>query len=308
MIADKNEIIKKYQLHETDVGATAAEDGSVTFDAYVVANYATCPMRPVPALAEPCAGMTTDTAYSRTYETVDLTLVAGEPPAAAAAPYHRLRVLFGLDPPGPDDGDVAAARAAGILAAFDELATLDAIDLLPAAEPDDPATRYPALETQGVLLARVPGITLAPGGDDGTGWTVTATGTVDYTGRRTLVATQALQELLCGSSSAAGPTFDPTQTAIDSGAGTVTLVATGALEPTTLTAGAFTISSFAAGWTEQAVTGVNVDGETIRITTTVPAGQTIRIVARGTGATPILAADDLTPLGGGVDFVQMKGS
>ncbi|HZQ81914.1 MAG TPA: hypothetical protein VFB25_08065 [Gaiellaceae bacterium] len=308
-----------YQQHEADVDATAGEGGAVTFDAYVVANYATCPMRPVPALAEPCAGMTTNTAYSRTYETVDLTLVSGEPPQPVAPPYHRLRVLLGLDAPGGEDDDVVATRAsalaaadpaAALLAAFDSLAALDAIDLQPAAELDEPATRYPALETEGVLLARIPGITLAPGGTDGTGWTLTGAGAVDYTGRRTLVATETLQELLCGASRIAGPTFDPAQTVIDSGSGKITLVATAALEPATVTKQAFTVSSFDGGWTQQNVTAASLDaGTTVTVTAgTVPAGQTIRIVASGTGPTPILAADDLTPLGGGVDFVQMKGS
>lgn len=308
-----------YQQHEADVGATPAEDGSVTFDAYVLASYATCPMRPVPALAEPCAGMTTDTAYSRTYETVDLTLVPGDPPPPAAPPYHRLRVLFGLDAAGSDDDDVVAARSAALaaadptaalLASFDTFAALDAIDLQPAAEPDEPATRYPVLESTGVVLARVPAITLAPGGTDGTGWSLTSTGAVDYTVRRTLVATQAIQELLCGSEDAAGPTFDPAQATLDSGAGTITLVATAPLEPTTVKQGAFSVSSFDAGWTVQVVNNVALDaaGTTVTITmAALPAGQTIRVVAAGTGPTPILGAD-LTPLGGGVDFVLMKGS
>jgi hypothetical protein len=46
----------------------------------------------------------------------------------------------------------------------------------------------------------------------------------------------------------------------------------------------------------------------------IPAADThLRVIARGTGATPLLAADDLSPLGApgvggaddGVDFVQM---
>src|SRR5205823_883036 len=157
---------------------------SVKFDAYVVAHYATCPMRPVPALAEPCSGMTSETAYSRTYETVDIRLVPGAPPEPRAPGYHRLRVLFGVEPPTlPADQDAlharnvaleAADRPAAFLAALRELAVLDTIDLKPEQVADEPATRYPAPEDEGVLLALVTGIRLDPGGTDGTGWTLAA--------------------------------------------------------------------------------------------------------------------------------------
>ncbi len=198
-----------YAKNSGDVEAQPAADGSVEFDGYVVAGYATCPMRPVPALAEPCSGVTSETAYSRTYETIDIRLVT-EPPDPIPTPYHRLRVLFGIEQPNlPDDQPVVDARntaladpnpPAAFLQAFDQLAVLDTIDLQPAAEPDEPATRYPALDTTTVLLARVMGIHLVPDEADPNGWTL-AGGAVDYAGRRSLIATQTIQELLCGTSS-----------------------------------------------------------------------------------------------------------
>jgi hypothetical protein len=309
-----------YPQHVDDVGATAAADGSVTFDAYVVANYATCPMRPVPALAEPCAGSTSETAYSRTYETIDITLVPGAPGPAPAAPYHRLRVLFGLEAPAlPDDQAAldernaalaAADRPAAFLAALDRLAVLDTTDLQPAAEPDTPATRYPALDDAGVLLALVTGIKLEPDGSGG--WTLAdGSATVAYTGRRSLLATQAIQELLCGPAGpTAGPAFDPATAALDTGAKTITLTASAALEPTTVQPAAFAVSTFDAGWTTNTVTGAALDAAETQVTLTVdalPAGKTIRVIAYGTGPQPILGAD-LAPLGGGTDFVLMKGS
>jgi hypothetical protein len=309
-----------YAQHAADVGGPG-EDGNVQFDAYVLARYATCPMRPVPALAEPCAGSTSDTAYSRTYETVDLRLVPGPPPDPAAAPYHRLRVLFGLDAPTlPADRAAVDARNAALaapdgpvafLTALDELAVLDTIDLQPASQPDEPATRYPALDDTGVVLARVTGIRLAPGGDDGTGWTIADAGTVDYTGRRSLLPTRAIQELLCaGGTAPVGSTFDPVQVAFDTGAATVTLVATSPLDADTVTANAFAVTTLDGGWTPQKVTNATLDAAGTTVTLTLdalPAGKTIRVLAYGTGPTPVLGAD-LTPLGGGSDFVLMKGS
>jgi len=307
-----------YHEHAADVGAEPGESGSVEFDAYVIARHATCPMRPVPALAEPCSSMTSETAYSRTYETVDIRLVPGLPPDPPAPPYHRVRVLFGLEAPSlPADQPVvdarnaalaAADRAAAFLAALHELAVLDTIDLQPAALPDEPATRFPALDDDGVVLARVTGIRLDPGGEDGTGWTLGAA-EVDYAGRRSLLATQAIQELLCGSEGATGgPTFGGVT--FDTGAKTVTLTATAPLEPTTVTKDAFSVSTFDGGWTVQKVKNVALDGTNTQVTLTVdalPAGKTIRVLASGTGPTPILGAD-LAPLGGGTDFVLMKGS
>jgi hypothetical protein len=309
-----------YEQHAADVGGPD-EGGDVEFDAYVIARYATCPMRPVPALAEPCAGSTSETAYSRTYETVDLRLVPGPPPDAPVAPYHRLRVLFGLEAPTlPADQPAldartaalaAADRPAAFLAALDELAVLDTIDLQPAAQPDEPATRYPALEDAGVVLARITGIRLAPSGDDGTGWTLVDGSTVDYSGRRSLLATQAIQELLCGPEGVTGGvTFDPAQVAFDTGASTVTLVATSPLDADTVTTDQFAVTTLDGGWTAQKVKKAELDGAGTTVTLTLdalPAGKTIRLLAYGTGPTPILGTD-LAPLGGGADFVLMKGS
>lgn len=309
-----------YEQHAADVGGPG-EGGDVEFDAYVIARYATCPMRPVPALAEPCSGSTSETAYSRTYETVDIRLVPGPPPDAPAAPYHRLRVLFGLEAPTlPDDQPAldarnaalaAAGRPAAFLAALDELAVLDTIDLQPAAQPDEPATRFPALDDTGVVLARVTGIRLVPGGDDGTGWTLADGSEVDYAGRRSLLATQTIQELLCGpEGTTGGATFDAAQVAFDTGANTVTLVATAPLDADTVTTDQFAVTTLDGGWKPQQVKKAELDGAGTTVTLTLdslPAGKTIRVLAYGTGPTPILGAD-LAPLGGGADFVLMKGS
>jgi hypothetical protein len=305
-----------YAQHAGDVGGPGA-GGSVEFDAYVIARYATCPMRPVPALAEPCSGMTSETAYSRTYETVDIRLVPGAPPAPRAADFHRLRVLFGVEPPTlPADQAafdarntaLAAADPAAFLAALRELAVLDTIDLKPAQPADEPATRYPAPEDDGVLLAVVTGLRLDPGGTDGTGWTLGA-GTVSYAGRRSLLPTQAIQELLAGPEGPAGGiTFTNVQ--LDTGAGTVTLTATAKLLGDTVTPAQFAVTTLDGGWKSQNVKKVVLDAAGTTVTLTLdklPAGKQIRVLALGTGPAPILGAD-LRGLRGGTDFVTMKGS
>jgi hypothetical protein len=307
-----------YAEHADDVGVAPGADGSVEFSGYVVARYATCPMRPVPALAEPCAGMTTETAYSRTYETVDIRLVPGDPPAPPPAPYHRLRVLFGLEPPAlPADQEAADARAAALaagnrpeafLAALETLAVLDSLELAPAQLVDFPATRYPALEDEGVLLAVVTGIRLEPAGADGTDWTLAA-GTVGYEGRRTLLATRTIQELLAGPEGpTGGVTF--TEVVLDSAAATATLTASAPLEPGTVTPAQFAVATLDGGWAARTVTNASLDpaGTTVALTLdTLPAGRPTRVLARGTGPEPILGADGV-PLGGGADFVLTKGS
>ncbi len=306
-----------YAQHAEDVGAPG-EGGSVAFDAYVIARYATCPMRAVPALAEPCSGMTSETAYSRTFETVDIRLVPGAPPAQRAPGYHRLRVLFGLEPPTlPADQPAldartaalaAADRPAAFLAALQELAVLDTIDLQPEQLPDEPATRYPAPEDEGVLLALVTGIRLDPGGSDGTGWTLGA-GTVGYDGRRSLLATQAIQELLAGPEGPdGGVTFS--NVALDTGAKTVTLTATAPLDGDTVTPAQFAVTALDGGWKPQNVKTAALDaaGTTITLTlAALPTGKQIRVLALGTGPAPIPAAEQRA-LRGGDDFVLMKGS
>ncbi|HEX3129370.1 MAG TPA: hypothetical protein VH394_18690, partial [Thermoanaerobaculia bacterium] len=88
-------------------------DGGVRFDAHVVIQFRSCLTRQVPALVEPCDGTGGTTAYSRVFETADLFLRPGLAPAPAAPPYHRLRVLFALEPPQlPDDQEIVDRRDA----------------------------------------------------------------------------------------------------------------------------------------------------------------------------------------------------
>jgi hypothetical protein len=88
------------------------EPGS--FSARVVICFKACLNHQVPALLEPCDTGGTGTAYSRVHETLDIRLLPNRAPDPVY-PYHRLRLLFGLDAANP----LGQAR-------FDELIALEA--------------------------------------------------------------------------------------------------------------------------------------------------------------------------------------
>lgn len=209
---------KAEKLYSEDNESTQG-DGSVVaeIDAHVVARFRSCLMRPVPAMMEPCVGSGADTAYSRAYETVELLLRPGLPQDPSPLPYHRLRLLFGLeaaqtdDAGQPTDADqkvldaidaiataAEADRAALALDAFRKFAALDVIDLQPlATAAGAPSTRYPVPDDQPpVLLATLTGIRLVRRSADGD-WELEAA-PIDNTVRRSHVATSTIQELLTG--------------------------------------------------------------------------------------------------------------
>jgi hypothetical protein len=195
-------------------------DGTLVLDAHVVACFRACLARPVPAIAERCEGSGNDVAHSRARETVELRLVPGRAPARGAGRYHRLRLLFGIAGPRPDDegepldadrevleARAAAAalpeeqRAAAFLEAFRRFAALDEIDLRPYADPEHgDASLFPAPEDTCVLLGEVLDLRLEPGADGA----VTFLGArVETWTRPAHVATDTLQELLAGALAAA---------------------------------------------------------------------------------------------------------
>src|SRR4051812_45907903 len=88
-----------YEAHEDAADLTVAEeDGDLRFDAHVVVRFASCLTRPVPAFSDPCEGASSETAFSRVFETVEILLRPGLA-ERADDPYHRLRLLFGLADP-----------------------------------------------------------------------------------------------------------------------------------------------------------------------------------------------------------------
>ncbi len=319
-----------FERHREDVEAT--EDGPRRrFAAHVGARFRSCLTRQVPAIAEPCGGGGGgDTAYSRVVDTVELLLIGGRAPEQAL-PYHRLRVLFGLEPQGDDDAEVAAARDAilalpaadqptALLTAFRRFAAFDVAELGPAAVPaGEPRQIVPALP-DGVLALGDLDVVVEPGAAGG--WRLVSAG-VDISARASHVATSTIQELLCGRLGAAAPVSSG-GAHIDSVTvdGTViTLRADAPLLPASVAAHALTISMFddATGWSGAAIAKVDYHEPAQSIVVVLekaPEGL-LRVIARGTGIAPLLDADH-KPLAGapgdppptapdGRDFVHMEG-
>jgi hypothetical protein len=140
---------EKHQ-HDEDLKTKPGDGGAVVFDAHVCAIFRTCLDRQVPALAEPCDGSGSETAFSRVVETIELKLVPGLAAETAwEQPYRRLRLLFGLvdaRPGNQEDADLLSRRDAianspaadqpkELLALFRELAASDVLDMEPPATP-----------------------------------------------------------------------------------------------------------------------------------------------------------------------------
>jgi hypothetical protein len=335
-------VVEWFLAHKDDEGFAQAANmtttpTTITFDAHVEIRFKSCLTRQVPALLEPCEAGSAGTAYSRVFETVDIQLLPGKAPAPATPPYHRLRVLFGLEDPLPADQPVVEARTAVLtlaseqqpaayLQALRKFAALDEIDLQPAKSSDD-TTRllFPAPGDSPVILADITGITLDHSGASGS--LKLTGGAVDVTVRPSHIATATLQELLCGplfrnvgtSSTAAGPRVLPATVQIT--ASDINFQLDKDLHVQSVSTDAFSITTFtnAAGWQDVAFTATLASGPpsvNLQLNTPLAAGMLVRFIAKGTGPKPLLGAN-LAPLAGaaggpeppphdGLDFVFMQ--
>lgn len=320
-----------YAEHEEDPEVVAARRTTATgieLDAHVLARFRPCLARPVPAFAEPCEGSPAETAYSRVSSSVELLLVAGAAPDASAR-YHRLRVLFGLEAPDlPADQPVVDAlaavaaededaRAGALLEAFRRFATLDGLDLEPAAAAEgEEGSLFPGLAADGVVLAGLTGLALDPAGD---GWKLVG-GEVGYEPRRTHVGTATIQELLCGPATsggglpapapepepeeepdAGGPRVDRSTVAFPAD-DEISFALDRAIRPGSAVKDAFRISVLGdtGAWRHIGVADVDYDetADTIRLRLNRSlGGGLVRLLVRGTGTTPIVGADNV-PLAG----------
>jgi hypothetical protein len=291
-----------FDAHRKDAGFAFNETvAQILFDAHVVLRFKACLTRQVPALAEPCDGAGVSTAYSRIFETVEILLVPGKTPARTM-PYHRLRLLFGLDAPVLDsgkvvDGDQEVLDARRNLDSLRRFAALDVIDLQPPGDQADLS----------VAIADVTGITLTKAGTSLT----LAAGTVDPTVRPSHVATSTIEELLVDGLPLDGtPTVKPGTVKIDETGKTVTFEVTADLADKTVTKDVFSLSHFddPTGWTARNITSASYDSGTkivtVKFTGTI-AGKLVRLVATATGASPILGTN-LLPLNYGRDFVHSQ--
>ena len=336
------DVTKWYDAHSKDAGfkQTAIAGGGVKFDAYVVIAFQACLTRQVPAMMEPCQNSNgTDTAYSRVSETVKLSLLNGIPDAVAP-PYWRLRLLFGLTTVPAGGGTVTPAQQEVIdarnlilglplsdqpqayLKAFRKFAALDEIELQPANGPDGKSVLlFPGADDSGVLLAQITGITLE---NKGAGLVLSG-GTVDTSVRHSHVATSTIEELLCGPLFANNPA-PPAKVGPRVKAGSINLAGTTLTFSTDspLSGGSVQIAAFstsfydgggATAWADLGVTkAVLAGGANVTLTLGKAPGKGVfRLIARGTGPTPLIGpGPDWIPLGGdssgpdGHDFVWMK--
>jgi hypothetical protein len=328
---------KWYDKHKDDKDFTFAahRGGGTTFDAHVVARFRACLGRPVPAIADPCAGSEVDAAFSRVSETIELLLRPGKAPAKDLG-YHRLRILFSLEDDAPRYSEVKTRRDAilalplekqprAYLDAFREFAALDEIDLAPQAdESGATSSLFPEDPTE-VVLADVAGVHVRPAtGAGATGWAIADPLPVpNVRVRRSHVATATIQELLCGPlfAGALSPRPDPESPEPgendDSGPRVIPksvritsrrrigMTLTAPADPASVTPAQFSVTAYTSedGWSTLDIADVKLDAAgtavVVDLKDPIGGGRLVRLIARGTGPQPILGTD-LVPLAGGV--------
>jgi hypothetical protein len=287
----------------------------------LVAVLDTCLARPVPALADPCDLSRKHNECSRVVETVRLELRdEGCPePEPIPGPYHRLRVLLGLDlVDGEEDsaGKLAAERrqevanqpvdqrVRALLRAFRELAALDVADLEPAREDGDVCpSLFPATDDgAAVVLASVRVTTRG-------GEVVQVEPTLG--GRRSLVATSTIQELVCGLApallgagserDAGGPRVVRQSVYWPDDANRLTFKVTSSLLEGSLRDHPVVVTSLSdRGWVREDIERITYDDKTKTVTVVLhdpPAYEHVRVIVRGTGSTPVCGTN-YVPLAG----------
>lgn len=325
------------------------ERGATLVDLHVVIRFRGCLDRPVPALSEPCEGSGATTAHSRVIEQVEILLRPGLAPQRSdphgstppLLPYHRLRLLFGLEgpiaqeggtSPIPADQEVLDARAAiaalpaadrppALLEAFRRFAAYDEIGLQPAQDEDGEFTLMPVAEPGELVLAELRQLRLT--GQKGA-WKISSLQEVVHPEVRfSHVATSTLEELLCGAAcclAAASPPAPP-DTVVGPqvmgepriGSGEITFTVSAPLAAASL-AGGISVTHFdpAMGWTQVGVGKIGqADGEVqLGFPAKLPLGR-LRLLIRGSGSQPVLGEDGI-PFGArsgnpsdGNDFVYM---
>ncbi|WP_327397362.1 hypothetical protein [Streptomyces phaeochromogenes] len=281
-----------------------------------LAPYATAP---VPALADPCDLSRQHTANSRVVERARLTLRPGPCPERPSAPYHRLRVLLGLEEAEAGDrSGCEAARAAAhiaalpeerrapaLLHAFHQLAAQDAADLAPFTPDDGPPSLFPQDDPGAVLLA---GLRLQV---HGYGKDLRLLDhDVDLRGRPTLLPAATFSDLVCG----LAPALLASHTAVDAGGPRVErtierplpdvlrLRVTARLLRGSLAGHPVTVTSLSEhGWVREDIARIEHDPDDLTLSVLLhdpPAYDLVRIVVRGTGPTPVFGARPQVPLAG----------
>jgi len=304
-----------WAAHRQDEVFDDIEPGVTAFDLDIVACYATCLDRAVPAIAEPCAGDASDIAYSRICETATLSLRrhddTADPPVGS---HHLLRVWLGLEAPArdpegqllPEDQWLNDALSAVQALPADEQASAraslarDVMARAVAATAVQPADDGDADHC--LVLARLGKVLMSA---DGEQWSVSID-TVDMGARECLLPTQLLQALLTTTPRPEPPVAGPVLVAdgLSLAGDTLTLVFDQALAAASVAAEAFSISEFdtTTGWQPFTPGTVGYDdtdpsAPTVSIALDrVPTGARVRLTVIGTGSSPLLGAN-LIPAG-----------
>jgi hypothetical protein len=305
----------------TVLNVTTNEDGSVSFDAYVVVRFAACLAQPVPAMASPCDGSASNTAYSRVNETVELLLMPNRAPSRQVT-FPELRGLLGVPAPGQPDQTVQNALEAmaalpedqRVQGWLDQLRTILAGEIQGMKPPGYTSSQagssllFPVDEPADVVLAQLTGITLTPG----TGGTRTASATtIDPSVRWSHVPTATIVEVLAalGAAGHAGGAI------IDAGGPRIDVRTTKpALEGDSIvfrTSGTFLSGTLPAGTAVESINPADPNAEWTPVSNTPsfdgpnntltfalspqgPAlsapGLWVRVLIRGTGASPVMGA------------------
>ena len=303
-------------------------DGDQVFDVQVELCHDSCLDRPVPSISEPCEDATSDTAYSRAVERGLPRIVV--PRADPAEQYPRLRQFFGQEGVTDDLVQQAQAEVVSATAEDRAVVCRDWFRRLAAADvsnlaPEEGSPAWSPFAGDGCVLLADLHVRLRPDAD-GERWHVFVgdQGTsVDELVRPAHVRTRTVQELLChgpgspaaGSGEDAGegpgdiadpgsvtdsppPAPDDALRAVPGSgevAGTsVRMTFTRALQENTVHRDAFRVSVLrSTGWHVARIerAELEADGVTVQLVLTgAPHNRPVRVVAEGTGATPLLAA------------------
>ena len=303
----------------SDLTVVENADG-IAFDIQVELCHDSCLDRPVPSISEPCDGASLETAYSRAVERGWPRLVV--PRNEPVEQYALLRQFFGQEAAthplvvqalAEVAASGAAARPATCLRWFRRIAAAD----VTALKPETDAPGWSPFAGDGCVLLADLHVRLRKSGGR---YVVVESGTeVDVLVRPAHVRTRTIQELLCGCGCGGEdsvdpgappgtphgpPAADPLRAVADSATLTGSQLTVGFTRPLnepTVHRDAFAVAVLRAdGWADVAVRRAEYDEADLTVTLSLgssPRVRPVRVVVRGTGATPILAVDH-TPLCG----------
>lgn len=292
-----------------------------TLHACLVVRFGCCPTAPVPTLADPCDVTRKHDDFSRVAETAEIALLPQKCPCPPR-PYHRVRVLLGLDEVGEKDpaGEEALEavelvahtrpddRARELLCQFHRLAALDGVDLHPATEPGDAfPTFFPMTEDHAaVVLARVE-IDIR----EDNGCTEITGVRPDGSCRTALLPTATIQDLVCGLApgligpesdrDAGGPRVIPESLQWTEDGRVLTFAVTAPLNAGSLRRAVRLTSLSERGWVDEDIDAVRYDPAVPAVLVEMadrPINELVRLIVSGTGPTPVFGANPPVPLAG----------